>query len=254
MNGSHSTKDTLTDEEILFYSRQLGIRSWGIPAQEKLKRSRVFVAGAGGLGSAVIYYLAAAGVGNIRVCDSDTIEPSNFNRQIIHRYERIGMRKADSAIASARELNPFINPVSIPKIIDKKKAEDLIGSSDLILDCLDNFETRLVLNQVSVKHNIPMIHAGIMDFQGQITFLHPPETPCLACFITKEHGKSADHIAGMTAGIVGSMQALEAVKYLTGIGPSLKNMIAHWDGVSMRLECISLKRNPDCRVCKNIKD
>ena len=120
------------------------------------------------------------------------------------------------------------------------------------MDCLDNFETRFMLNRVSVKNNIPMIHAGVSEFQGQMTFLHPPETPCLACFIQKDIKNSSKSIAGMTPGIIGSMQVLEAVKYLTGIGATLKNRLLFWDGMTMRLESMMLKRDPHCRVCKNL--
>lgn len=242
----------LSDKELQFYSRQLGISSWGAPAQVRLKKSRIFIAGAGGLGSAVAYYLAAAGAGTITICDSDAVELSNLNRQILHSFERIGMKKSDSARASTTGLNPFIEILSLPAKIDKNNAEELVGSADLIMDCLDNFETRFMLNRVSVKNNIPMIHAGVSEFQGQMTFLHPPETPCLACFIQKDIKNSNKSIAGMTPGIVGSMQALEAVKYLTGIGATLKNRLLFWDGMTMRLESMMLKRDPECKVCKNL--
>jgi adenylyltransferase/sulfurtransferase len=243
----------LSQEEIQFYTRQLGIASWGTSAQEKLKQSKVFVAGAGGLGSAAIYYIAAAGVGNITICDSDVVEISNLNRQILHRHAKIGERKVDSARSAALGLNPFLNIMPVMARIDKNNAEELIRGSDLILDCLDNFETRFILNRSAVKMNIPMVHAGVSEFQGQITFLHPPETPCLECFISSDIKKKNSNIAGMTAGIIGSMQALEAVKYLGGIAPSLKNRLLFWDGVSMRLEGITLKRNSGCTVCKKIQ-
>lgn len=242
----------LSDDEIGLYTRQLGIASWGESAQERLKKSRVFVAGAGGLGSAVIYYLSAAGVGEITICDSDSVELSNLNRQILHRHDRIGMKKSDSARVSASGLNPFITITSLTATIDKNNAEDIIGEPDLILDCLDNFDTRFVLNRVSVTRHIPMIHAGVSEFQGQITFLHPPETPCLECFIKRDVKKSGKHIAGMTPGIIGSMQALEAVKYLSGIGATLKNRLVFWDGLAVRLESIALKRDPGCSVCRTI--
>jgi molybdopterin/thiamine biosynthesis adenylyltransferase len=242
----------LSKDEIQLYTRHLGIPSWGTSGQEKLKGSRVFVAGAGGLGSPVLYYLTAAGIGNLILCDCDRIDMSNLNRQILHRFKRIGGPKADSARDTLEELNPFVTITSINKKITPKNAEDLVEGSDLIIDCLDNFKTRHVLNRVSVSLRVPMIHAGVSEFRGQVTFLHPPETPCLACFLPEVDVKKINYIAGTTAGVIGSLQAVEAIKYLAGIGATLKNRILFWDGLSMEFETISLKRNPGCRVCKNI--
>jgi molybdopterin/thiamine biosynthesis adenylyltransferase len=242
----------LSHDEIQLYSRHLGIPLWGAAAQEKLKKSKVFVAGAGGLGSSVLYYLAAAGIGNLLLCDYDRIDISNLNRQILHRYDRIGMPKVESAQASLREFNPFISITPINKKISIKNAGDLVAGSDLIIDCLDNFKTRHILNRVSVRFHIPMIHAGVSEFRGQMTFLNPPETPCLACFMPEDKKKRINFIAGATPGVIGSLQALEAIKYLAGIGTTLQNKMLFWDGSSMEFETISLKRNPRCRVCKNL--
>jgi len=239
----------LSDNEIQFYSRQMGIPVWGPVVQERLKASRVFVAGAGGLGSAVVYYLSGAGVGTITICDSDEVEISNLNRQILHRYNHSGMKKTDSARIAASGLNPFISIHSLPVKIDQTNAEEIVGDTDLIIDCLDNFEARFILNRVSVNRGIPMIHAGVSEFQGQITFLQPPDTPCLACFFTKNPIPKQNHVAGMTPGILGTMQALEAVKYLAGIGGCLKNRLVFWDGLTMRLEGILIKHDPECNVC-----
>jgi molybdopterin/thiamine biosynthesis adenylyltransferase len=242
----------LSNDEIKLYTRHLGIPSWGTAGQEKLKGSRVFVAGAGGLGSSVLYYLAAAGVGNLALCDYDVIDISNLNRQILHRFKRIGEPKVESARASLLELNPFINITAVNKKITLKNAEDLVAGSDLIIDCLDNFKTRHVLNRASVSLHIPLIHAGVSEFRGQLTFLHPPETPCLACLIPKAGTKRINYIAGPTPGVLGSLQAVEALKYLAGIGSTLKNRMLFWDGLTMEFETISLRRNPGCRVCNNM--
>ncbi|MBN1498045.1 MAG: HesA/MoeB/ThiF family protein [Spirochaetes bacterium] len=244
----------LSEKEIQFYSRQLGIPLWDPGVQERLKTSRVFVAGAGGLGSAVIYYLASAGVGTITICDSDKVEISNLNRQILHRYEHIGMKKTDSARIAATGLNPFISIQTLPIKIDKANAGEIVGDTDLIIDCLDNFEARFILNAVSVNRGIPMIHAGVSEFQGQITFLHPPATPCLACFIKKDTVTQHNRVAGMTPGILGTMQALEAIKYLTGIDGCMKNRLLFWDGLTMRLESILIKHDPKCSVCGKFHD
>jgi adenylyltransferase/sulfurtransferase len=242
----------LSKDEINLYARHLGIPSWGTSGQEKLKRARVFVAGAGGLGGPVLYYLAAAGVGNLVLCDCDRIDISNLNRQILHRFKRIGQPKSESARASLLELNPFIAVTAINKKITSKNAGELVDGSDLIIDCLDNFETRHVINRASVSLRIPLIHAGVSGFRGQITFLHPPETPCLACFMPQSDAKKINYITGPTPGALGSLQAMEAIKHLAGIGDTLKNRMLFWDGLSMEFEIISLRRNPGCKVCKNM--
>lgn len=239
----------LTEKEMALYARQMGMRSWGSDVQEKLKVAKVFVAGSGGLGSPVMYYLAAAGVGNITICDSDAIDISNLNRQILHTYERIGLRKVDSAKLSIEERNPFVSVKALEERIIAKNAEAVIAGSDLIVDCLDNFETRHVINRASVRLRIPMVHAGVSEFGGQLTFLQPPETPCLACFLNVKDKKAVNHIVGATAGVIGSLQAVEAIKYLAGFGPSLKNRILFWDGISMKFETITVKRNQRCVVC-----
>jgi molybdopterin-synthase adenylyltransferase len=242
MNGDH---------EKMLYSRQLGLPGWGASSQNRLKRSSVFIAGTGGLGSPVLFYLAAAGVGNIIVCDFDKIEISNLNRQILHSFNRIGEYKVESAGKTLLDLNPYINVVPVNMKLTSSNAERLVGNADIIVDCLDNFRTRQFLNSVSVKNKIPMVHAGVAELRGQITFLHPPETPCLACFITEKKNSLKNQILGATAGVIGSIQALETIKYLTGIGSTLKNRMMFWDGISMTFETIRITRNPHCKVCRN---
>jgi len=239
----------LSNNELLRYAKHLGIESWGKSVQENLKKSRVFVAGAGGLGSPLLYYLAGAGIGNLVVCDFDTIEITNLNRQILHNNHRIGERKADSALRSLQDFNPDISVSCIRDPLTKANADSFISGSDLIVDCLDNIHARHILNTVSVSRFIPMIHAGVSEFSGQITFLHPPETACLACFFPDEDKDGIFYVAGATAGVMGSLQAMEAMKYLTGIGENLKNRILFWDGASMRFETIVLNRNPHCSIC-----
>jgi molybdopterin-synthase adenylyltransferase len=242
----------LTPDEQSRYRRQLTIADWGEEAQLRLKKASVFVAGAGGLGSPVLMYLAAAGVGTISVCDYDSVELSNLNRQILHCDARIGSPKADSARDTLHTTNPNVTVLPVKTQITRKNAASLIGSSDLIIDCLDNFEARHILNTVSVSRSIPMIHAGISGFQGQITFLKPPETPCLACFYQKPK-KTTPPVLGATAGAIGSLQAMEALKYLTGIGGNLMGKLLFFDGKEMRMETVKIVRNPRCRVCGKIR-
>jgi molybdopterin/thiamine biosynthesis adenylyltransferase len=241
----------LSPEEIQLYARHLGIPAWGPRVQERLRRSKAFVAGAGGLGSPVLYYLAAAGVGNLVVCDYDRVEVSNLNRQILHAGDRIGVHKADSAAKTIAGINPFVNVAPMCEKITGRNAARLIGDADLIIDCLDNFQTRHTLNAVSVKNRIPMIHAGVSGFSGQVTLLSPPETACLACFIEEKKTRGTNYVAGAAAGVIGSIEAVEAIKYLAGFGSTLKNRLLFWDGLTMAFESVTLKKNPRCRVCKN---
>ncbi len=238
-------------DEHLIYARQVGLPGWGIKAQKRLKEATVFVAGSGGLGSPVLLYLAAAGVGTLLACDFDKVDPSNLNRQILHSFETLGSDKVESARKTLNHLNPFVNIIPIKTKITSLNAERLIGNADIIVDCLDNFKARHILNTVSVKKQIPMVHAGVSEMRGQITFLHPPETPCLACFLPIKDNKKKNNIVGATAGVIGSMQALEVIKHITGIGQTLNNRLLFWDGLSTNFEIINIKKNPRCTVCKN---
>lgn len=222
--------------------------------QQKLKESTVFIAGAGGLGSPAAFYLAAAGVGRLIICDNDSIDISNLNRQILHTTERIGTDKTESAALQLRALNPEI-------IIEPKKANiegdpaNLIDDADIIIDCLDNIETRYIINDYSIKTGTPIVHGGINGYAGQISFIAPPETACIRC-IFPEAFKSAGPIPvlGATAGIIGSMQAMEAIKYLTGSGELLKNQLYIIDGFTCESEKLTLEKNPSCKSCGSHRD
>lgn len=239
----------LTEEEKELYRRQIAVRDWGTEGQERLKGSSIFVAGAGGLGSAVLYSLAVAGVGTITVCDADNIELSNLNRQILHPHKNIGMPKVDSAAMTLAAANPFITITKIQNRITEENAETLVGGADLIMDCLDNHETRHFLNHVSVRRNVPMVHAGVSDFHGQITFIHPPDTPCLACFYPLESEPGEIPVVGCTPAMLGALEAMEALKYLTGIGETLKGRLLLFDGLSGEFYTMNLEKAPGCRVC-----
>lgn len=240
----------LSKNELIRYKRQMLINGWGVLAQEKLKRATVFIAGAGGLGSPVLFYLAVSGVGNLKICDFDRVELSNLNRQILHSDKKIGISKVDSAYETLININPDINIIRIEDKLTKRNVYRIIGEVDLIVDCLDNFQDRHILNEVSINKHIPMIHAGVSEFSGQITFLSPPETPCLECFIPRKIKSQRQPVVGATPGMIGSLQAIEAVKYLTGIGNNLKNKLLFWDGLDMRFEIIQLSNNPKCRICR----
>ena len=239
----------LTESEKDRYHRQMIFEGWGEDAQNKLKKSRVFVVGAGGLGSPVSIYLAVAGIGTIRICDFGEPELSNLNRQILHDDTRIGVNKAVSAKETLEKLNPDIIVDPIEEKITSENIETIIGDVDLIVDCLDNFDTRHIVNQYAVKKSIPMIHAGVYGMQGQMTFIKTPETPCLWCVNPGSPPPVVFPIVGATAGVMGCIQALEAIKYLSGVGSTMMGSLLIWDGTTMTFTSLPQNKILDCPVC-----
>jgi adenylyltransferase/sulfurtransferase len=240
---------TLSESELKRYHRQMIFPNWGEETQLRLKGSKVFVAGAGGLGSPVSIYLAVAGVGTIRICDFSTPELSNLNRQILHDDTRIGKNKALSAQETLRRINPDVAVEPVVEKITEESVAALVGNVDLIVDCMDNFETRQLLNKYAVKTRIPMIHAGVYGMRGQITFIKSPETPCLWCMHTGTVPQVVFPIVGATAGVIGCLEALEAIKYLSGVGTNLLGRMLIWDGFNMDFIELPQKKMPDCPVC-----
>jgi adenylyltransferase/sulfurtransferase len=245
-----STLSELDNYDRTRYNRQMMLESWGDAGQRRIKNSSVFIAGAGGLGSPVAMYLAAAGVGELRICDSDTVEPSNLNRQILHSDSRVGQVKAFSAARTLREINPSICVETYPEYLDQDNEERIIGQPSLIVDCLDNYATRYLLNEYCFHHNIPLVHAALWGLMGQLTFIHPPETPCLRCLFPEAPPKSVFPVLGATAGVLGTLQAMETLKYLAGIGETLKGRLLLFDGEDMSFTNLCVNRLPDCPVCK----
>ena len=240
----------ISSSELIRYQRQLIIKDWDDKTQERLKESTVFVAGTGGLGSPLLYYLAVAGVGILKICDFDIVSLSNLNRQILHSNKDLGQYKVDSAYETLTNANPEINVIKVQEKLTYENASKIIGDVTIIIDCLDNFETRYILNKFSVQNEIAMIHAGVSEFMGQITVLNPPDTPCLACIFPPEIKKERIPIVGATAGVIGSLQAVEAIKFLTGIGSTLENKLLFWDGIDMSFRIVKLNRNQECAICK----
>ena len=176
----------LSEREKKRYHRQLMIPNWGEKAQLRIKKCSVFVAGAGGLGSPVSLYLAVAGVGKLIICDYGQVKLSNLNRQILHTTSRIGENKAISAHTTLTRLNPDITVLAVADEITESTIDDLVGQVDLIVDCLDNFKARHLLNRYAVQNHIPLIYCGIHGMQAQLTFINPPDTPCLWCIFPGE--------------------------------------------------------------------
>jgi len=240
----------LTDEDKTRYNRQIILSGWGEEGQKKVKQATVFIAGAGGLGSPVAIYLAAAGVGRLRICDFGEPELSNLNRQVLHNEEDIGKNKALSAKETIAKINPHIKVENLPDKIEGENIAQLVDDAHIIVDCMDNFPTRHILNEYAVKVRLPFVHAGVFGMSGQITFIHTPETPCLYCVFPGSPPSEVFPIVGATAGVIGTLEALEVLKYLTGKGSLLKNRMLYWDGELMTFQEIALQKDPKCIVCR----
>lgn len=234
------------------YHRQMILDGWGEKTQEKLKNSTVFIAGAGGLGSPASIYLAVAGIGNLRICDFDHPDWSNLNRQILHDSSRIGINKAVSGKKTLEKLNGLIRVAALPEKITAETVDRLVGDAGIILDCMDNFETRYVLNDCALRLGIPLIHAGVRGLEGRLTFLKPPETPCLRCLIPEAPPREVFPIVGATPGVIGTLQAMEAIKYLAGIGELLKGRLLVWDGACAEFRTLKIQRDPSCPACASM--
>ena len=244
----------LSTRERERYSRQMML--FGEKGQELLKDATIFIAGAGGLGSPVSIYLAVLGVGTIILVDNDRVDRTNLNRQILHGEQDIGKRKAVSAAERLEELNPDIRVKAIDATIDAKTIQSLTGTADGIVDALDNFPTRYLLNRVAVEREIPLFHGGISGFFGQATTILPGITPCLSCIFPNPPPREVFPVAGVTAGFIGMVQANEVCKYLLGQGDLLANRLLLWDGMQGRVDEIVVERDPSCRVCadKNTRE
>ena len=240
----------LSEAEKERYNRQMILADWGAEGQQKIKQATVFIAGAGGLGSPVAIYLAAAGVGCLRICDFGEPELSNLNRQILHTDADIGKKKVHSAKESLAKINPHVQVIDLPEKIDRKNIAQLVADSQIMIDCLDNFATRYILNEYAVETGLPFIHAGVYGMSGQMTFIHPPQTPCLSCIFPQSPPSEIFPGVGATPGVIGSLEALEALKYLLGKEAScLKRRLLIWEGDLGTFEEITVEKNPACPVC-----
>jgi molybdopterin/thiamine biosynthesis adenylyltransferase len=229
------------------YKRQMML--FGDEGQERLKKAHIFIAGAGGLGSPASLYLAVAGIGTITIIDMDVVDQTNLNRQILHFDRDIGKKKTASAAEKLREINPDITADAIDVEIDETNAADLVGNADGIVDAMDNYQTRYLLNEVAIEKNIPLFHGGIRGFYGQATTIIPGITPCLKCIFPKAPPREVFPVVGVTPGIIGTIQANEVIKYLLGSGELLTNRLFLWDGMQAHAEEICVERHPACTAC-----
>jgi molybdopterin/thiamine biosynthesis adenylyltransferase/rhodanese-related sulfurtransferase len=238
------------------YSRHLLIPEVGEEGQLKLLDSRVLLIGAGGLGSPASLYLAAAGVGTIGIVDDDAVDETNLQRQIVHSTERLGEAKADSAKRTIEALNPDVNVKVFQERLTSENVDRILGEGwDVIVDGADNFPTRYLLNDASVWHEIPVVHGSIYRFEGQTTVFKPHEGPCYRCLFPQpppsELAPSCAEggVLGVLPGVIGSLQANEALKLSLGIGEPLVGRLLMFDALAGSFTEISLRRDPDCPVC-----
>ena len=237
----------ITDEERKRYARQ--ILMIGEEGQERLKAACVLVAGVGGLGTVISLYLAAAGIGHLRIVDCDAVEESNLNRQILHWGGDVGRRKTDSAGGKLASLNPLIRIEALSCRIDEESVRELTRGCGLIVDGMDNFPTRYLLNQAAVDLGIPFIHGAVRGLFGQTTTVIPGKTPCLRCLFPTSPPPELFPIIGATCGVIGSIEAAEAIKLLTGQGRPLAGRLLLWDGAAGGTDSLVIERDPCCPVC-----
>jgi adenylyltransferase/sulfurtransferase len=246
----------MNDEQLLRYSRHILLPEIGIEGQERLLAARALVIGAGGLGSPVALYLASAGVGGLTLCDDEAVDLTNLQRQIVHRTESIGRKKVDSARATLAAINPEVRVAALAERVDGNRLEALARDADVVIDGSDNFATRHAVNRACVRLKKPLVSGAAVRFDGQVAVfdLRAPGSPCYACLFP-EHGESEDvrcAVMGVFApltGIVGSIQAAEALKVLAGMGETLAGRLLLLDALAMQVRTIRLARDPACPVC-----
>ncbi len=250
------TPQALSPQQRARYSRHLLIPEVGETGQQRLLASRVLLIGAGGLGSPASLYLAAAGVGTIGIVDADVVDDSNLQRQIVHSTERIGEPKVLSAQRTIEALNPDVDVKPYEERLTSENVERIIGEGwDVIVDGADNFPTRYLVNDASIWHDIPVVHGSIYRFEGQVTVFRPNAGPCYRClFPTPPPPELAPSCAeggvlGVLPGIVGSLQASEALKVLLGIGETLEGRLLLIDALATTFDEVSVARDPACPVC-----
>jgi molybdopterin/thiamine biosynthesis adenylyltransferase len=246
----------MDDRQRLRYSRHLLLNEFGEEAQERLLASHALVIGAGGLGSAALLYLASSGVGRITVCDGDTVELTNLQRQVVHRVDSIGLPKAASAAATLAGINPDIRIEALEERAGPERLAALVRGADVVLDCSDNFATRHALNRACVAARKPLVSGAGIRFDGQIALfdLRRTDSACYHCLFAEDGQDDEERCATMgvfapLVGIIGTFQALEAVKLLAGVGETLAGRLLLFDALASRWHEVKLVRDEHCRVC-----
>lgn len=251
----------MNDDQLLRYSRHILLEELGIEGQHRLLAAHALVIGAGGLGSPVALYLATAGVGTITIVDNDTVDLTNLQRQILHSVERIGRAKADSAAQTLRAINPEVRVLALHERADAARLQALVAQAGVVIDCSDNFATRHAVNAACVAHGKPLVSGAAIGFDGQVSVYdtRDPARPCYACLFPPEAVFEEARCATMgvfapLVGIIGSLQAAEALKLLAGAGRSLAGRLQMLDARTMEWTEIAMARAPDCPVCARRPD
>ncbi len=246
----------MTDDELLRYSRHLLLEEIGVEGQERLAASRALVIGAGGLGSPVALYLGSAGLGQITLVDADTVDVTNLQRQIAHTQARVGQPKVESARTAIGALNPGVQVRAVARRADAALLDELVPQSDVVLDCTDNFATRQAVNAACVRHRVPLVSGAAIRFDGQVAVYDPrdPKAPCYACVFPPQQAVEETRCATMgvfapLVGIIGSVQAAEALKLLSGAGTPLAGRLLMLDALRMEWNEIRVPRQDACTVC-----
>ncbi len=247
-----------TKKQLERYSRQIVMKEIGVEGQEKLTEAKVLIIGAGGLGSPAALYLAAAGIGKIGIADSDIVGLSNLQRQLMHTTSDLGRPKVESAKETLQQINPDVSIQTYNEFISSDNIAGIIADYDFVLDCTDNFEAKFLINDACVIADKPFTHAGVTGFQGQLMTVIPHETSCYRCIFQAPPPEGAvpscaeAGIIGAAAGVVGSLQALEAIKYITGAGDLLTGKLLTFDALTMKFRTVKLPpRGSGCAVCAN---
>ncbi|HEX4331209.1 MAG TPA: molybdopterin-synthase adenylyltransferase MoeB [Usitatibacter sp.] len=246
----------MDDRQRLRYSRHLLLNEFGEEAQERLLAAHVLVVGAGGLGSAALMYLASSGVGRITIVDGDRVDLTNLQRQVVHREQSIGEPKAASAAATLAAINPEIRIEALDERAGPERLVALVRGADVVLDCSDNFATRHALNRACVASGKPLVSGAGIRFDGQVAVfdLRRDDSPCYHCLFADEAREAEERCATMgvfapLVGVIGTFQALEAIKLVSGVGDSLAGRLMLFDALASRWHEVRLARDPQCRVC-----
>ena len=246
----------MDDSQLLRYSRHILLDEIGIEGQERIMASRALVIGVGGLGSPAALYLATAGVGHLTLVDNDTVDLTNLQRQISHTEARVGQPKVDSARQALLAINPKLNITTLAERVDGVRMGALVADADVVLDCSDNFATRQAINAACVQHGVPLVSGAAIRFDGQLAVYNPKDSksPCYACVFPPDAAFEETRCATMgvfapLVGIIGSMQAAEALKLLSGAGKPAIGRLQMLDARDMTWNDIRIPRNPDCMVC-----
>jgi len=244
-----------TEDQLERYSRHILLKDVGIEGQEKLLDGRVLIIGAGGLGSPAALYLAAAGVGTIGIVDGDKVDVSNLQRQIAHFTKDVGVWKSDSASEKMRAINPDVKVVTYNKYLFASNIREVIREYDFVIDGTDNFAAKFLINDACIFENIPFSHGGILRFEGQTITVNPNESACIRCLFDRPPPPglvpscAEAGVLGAIAGMLGTIQTTEALKFLTGAGELLNDKLLFFNALEMEFKTISVKKNKNCPIC-----